>query len=92
MTEEKQNDYAKIRRIHAMELGINNAVHGITNLVVFCQVEFWPEEQRHLWVNIRSDAEKVLSSLILLKTKLELVTAEHKPQGSNNANATEGQN
>lgn len=76
--EQKQNEYAENRLANATRLGINAAIHGLTNICFFSNKAAQKENESNLWIGIKNDAEKTLADLLLLKVKIEMVIGPEK--------------
>jgi hypothetical protein len=78
--ETKQEEYAKNRRENAIRLGVNSAIHGVTNISIFSDKAFWSVVEQPLMENVKNDSIGILADLMLLKTKLESVIGPEKKE------------
>lgn len=66
-----QDEYAKTRRVYALRHGVEQAVHGISNVLTYSATELWDHDER--WRQIQIQANRSLAELIVLRTNLDLL-------------------
>jgi hypothetical protein len=74
----RQAEYAANRRANAIRLGINSAIHGVTNISIFTDKTFWSVVEQPIMDNIKHDSINILADLMLLKAKIESVIGQEK--------------